>query len=62
MHHEAKNWLILKDCSNALNTVKRAAVLTEAVTCVPALTPFGAKCYSERICARVLPDGLGRKA
>ena len=39
-HHEAKNCLILTDCSNAVNTVKRTAVLTEAATCVPASTPF----------------------
>ena len=48
MHNEAKILLILTDCSNAFNTVKRTAVLTEASTCVPALTPFVAKCYDER--------------
>ena len=48
MHHEAKNWLILTDFSNAFNTVKRTAVLTEVATCVPALTPFVAKYYDER--------------
>ncbi|CAN0328772.1 unnamed protein product, partial [Scytosiphon promiscuus] len=48
VHHEARNWLILTDCSNAFNTVKRTAVLAEAATCVPALTPFIAKCYGER--------------
>ena len=53
MHHEARNWLILTDCSNAFNTVKRTAVLAEAVTSVPVLTPFIAKCYGERL-ARVL--------
>ena len=47
MHHEAKNWLILTDCSNAFNTAKRTAVLTEAATCVPALKLFIAKCYGE---------------
>ena len=47
VHHEAKNWLILTDCSNAFNTVKRTAMLAEAATCVPALTPFVAKCYGE---------------
>ena len=46
--HEAKNWAILTDCSNAFNTVKRTAVLAEAATCVPALTPVVAKCYGER--------------
>ena len=44
VHREAKNWLILTDCSNAFNTVKRTAMLAEAATCVPALTPFVAKC------------------
>ncbi|CAM9791152.1 unnamed protein product, partial [Laminaria digitata] len=48
VHHEARNGLILTDCSNAFNTVKRTVVLTEAATCVPALTPFVAKCYGER--------------
>ena len=38
VHHEAKNWLILTDCSNAFNTVQWTAVLTEAVTCVHAIT------------------------
>ena len=40
--------MILTDCSNAINTVKRTAVLTKAATCVPALTPFVVKCYGER--------------
>ena len=48
MHHEVKNWLILTDCSNAFNTVKRTAVLTEAATCLPALTLFVAECCGER--------------
>ena len=43
-----ENWLILTDCSNAFNTVKWTAVLAEAATCVPALTPFVAKYNSER--------------
>ena len=47
VHHEAKNWLILTDCANAFNTVKRTAMLAEAAICVPALTPFVAKCYGE---------------
>ena len=48
VHHEAKNWLILTECFNAFNTVKRTGVLAEATTCVPALTPFVARCYGER--------------
>ena len=47
VHHEAKTWLILTDSSNAFNTGKRTAMLAEATTCVPALTPFVAKCYGE---------------
>ena len=62
VHHEAKNGLILTNCSNAFNTVKRTAILAEAATCVPALTPFVVKCYGEMSCARVLSDGIGRKA
>ena len=49
VHREARNWLILTDCSNAFNTVKETAVLAEAATCVPALTPFIAKCYGETV-------------
>ena len=46
--HETSNWLVLTDCSNAFNTVKRKAVLAEAAHCVPALTTFVAKCYGTR--------------
>ncbi|CAN0254403.1 unnamed protein product [Laminaria digitata] len=35
---ETGNWLVLTDCSNAFNTVKRTAVLEEVANCVPALT------------------------
>ena len=52
VHHKAKNWLVLTGCSNAFNTVKRTATLAEAATCMPALTPFVAKCNGE-ISARV---------
>ena len=44
VRHEAKNWLIVTDCSNAFNTVKQTAMLAEESTCVPARTPFVAKC------------------
>ena len=47
VHDEANNWLILTDCSNEFNTVKRTAMLEEADSCVPALTPFVAQCYGE---------------
>ena len=47
VHHEAKHRLILTDCSNAINTVNRTAMLAEAASCVPALTPFVAKFYGE---------------
>ena len=36
------------DFSDAFSTAKRTAVLTEEAICVPALTPFGAKCDGER--------------
>ena len=45
---ETGNWLVLTDCSNAFNTVKRTAVLAETTNCVPALTPFVAKYYGTR--------------
>lgn len=48
MRHEADNWLILADCFNAFNITKQAAVLAEAVTRVPKLTPFVANCQYER--------------
>ncbi|CAN0523670.1 unnamed protein product, partial [Laminaria digitata] len=37
--------LVLTDCSNAFNTVKRTAVLEEVANCAPALTLLVAKCY-----------------
>ncbi|CAN0595732.1 unnamed protein product, partial [Laminaria digitata] len=40
--------LVLTDCSNAFNTVKRTAVLEEVANCVPALTPLVFKCYGIR--------------
>ena len=46
--HETSNWLVITDCSNAFNTVKRTAVLAEVDNCVPALTPVVAKCYGTR--------------
>ena len=46
--HETGSWLILTDCSNPFNTVKRTAMLAEAANCVPALTPFVAKYYGTR--------------
>ncbi|CAN0290043.1 unnamed protein product, partial [Laminaria digitata] len=49
--HETGNWLVLTDCLNAFNTVKRAAVLEEVANCVPALTPSVAKCYGTRPCS-----------
>ena len=46
--HETGNWLVIADSSNAFNTVKRTEVLAEVANCVPALTPFSAKCYGTR--------------
>ena len=48
MLHETGTWLVLTDCSNAFDTVKRKVVLAEAANCVQALTPFAAKCYGTR--------------
>ena len=45
---ETGNWLVLTDCSNALNTVRRTATLEQAAKCVPAFTPLVAKCYGTR--------------
>ena len=61
VHHEARNWLILTDCSNAFNTVKRMAVLGEATTCVPELMPFIAKCYGERPAPIFFPMASGER-
>ena len=41
---ESGNWFVITDCSNAFNTVKRTSVLAVVAKCVPALTPFVAKC------------------
>ena len=57
--HETGNWLVLTDCSNAFNTVKRTAVLEEVANCVPALTPFVAQYYGTRPADVFFPDGLG---
>ena len=46
--HETGNWLVLTDCSNAFNTVRRAAVLAEAANCVPVLTTLVANYYGTR--------------
>ncbi|CAN0286361.1 unnamed protein product, partial [Laminaria digitata] len=48
MLHETGDWLVLTDCSNVFNTVKRTAVLEEVANCVPALTPLVSKCYGTR--------------
>ena len=46
--HAPGNWLVLADCSNAFNTVRRTAMLAEVANCVPAITPLVAKCYDTR--------------
>ncbi|CAN0489423.1 unnamed protein product, partial [Laminaria digitata] len=43
--------LVLTDCPNAFNAVKRTSVLKEVANCVPALTPSVAKCYGTRPCS-----------
>ena len=37
--HETGNWLVITDCSNAINTMNRTAVVAEAAHCGPELTP-----------------------
>ena len=46
--HETGSWLVLTDCSNAFNTVRRTVVLAEVANCVTALMPLVAKCYGIR--------------
>ena len=46
--HETGKLLVVTDCSNAFNTVKRTASLAEVANRVPAFTPFVAKCYGTR--------------
>ena len=48
MLHEIGNCIVLTDCSNVFNTVKRTVVLAEVINGVPALTPLVAKCYGTR--------------
>ena len=50
--HQTGNSVVIIDCSNAFNTVKRTVALAEVSTCVPALTPFVTKCYGTR------PEGV----
>lgn len=47
VQHATQTWLILTHCSNALNTLKRTAVLSEADIYVPVLTPLAVKCCGE---------------
>ena len=59
MLHETGNWLILTDCSNAFNAVKRTAVLEEVANCVPALTPLvSGQVLHHKTSRRVFPDGF----
>ena len=32
--HETGNWLVLRDCSNAVNAFRRTAMLAEVTNCV----------------------------
>ena len=54
--HETGNWLVLTDCSNAFNTVKRTAVLAGQLR--PALAPLVAKCNDTRRTDVFFSDGL----
>lgn len=57
--HEAGNWLILTDCSDAFNAANRKAVLVEMAICVPALKPFKAKYSDEGTTGGIPSNGLG---
>ena len=46
---ETGNWLGITDCSNDVNATNRTVVFGEVANCVPALTPFVAKCYGTRL-------------
>ena len=46
--NETGNWLVISDCSNAFNTVKRTTVIAEVANCVPALTTVVSKCSGTR--------------
>ena len=48
IHHEAGNWIIQTDASNALNWVLRKPMLEPVAACMPALTGSVAKFYGER--------------
>ena len=47
-HHEAGNWIIQPDASNAFNSVLRKLMLEHLTACTPAHTGFVAKCYVEK--------------
>ena len=58
VHHEARNWLILTDCSNAFNTVKKTAMLAEA-----AIThAIHRKMIRREARPCILPNGFGGAA
>ena len=56
--HEAGNWLVTPDCSNAFNTVRKTVVLAEGANCVPALTPLGGLVLRYKTRWRVFPGVL----
>lgn len=61
VHHEEKHSLILTDCFNTFDKVKRTAVLAEAAICVSALMPFVAKCYGESPAPVLSPMDSGER-
>lgn len=46
--HEADNWLVINDFSDAFNTVKINLVFAEVSNYVTGLTPSVGKCYGTR--------------
>ena len=61
VHHEAKNWLILTDCSNAFNSEVDGYARGGRYLRAGAYTVRG-KLLRRDVGARVLLDGIGRKA
>ena len=60
VHHEAKNWLMLTDCSNQHSEADSDAGGGSHLR-AGAYTVRG-KIIRRDVCARVLLDGIGRKA
>ncbi|CAN0497252.1 unnamed protein product [Laminaria digitata] len=56
--HETGNWLVLTDCSNAFNIVKRTAVLEEVAKVRASAHAVSGQVLLHKTSRRVYPDGL----